>query len=292
VGCDGGMENRSLSSVITVSTIIGIALVGVAVYYAYQWAPPSPVEPQEQTQVQPPIQQDETANWQTYRNEEYGFEVRYPGAWVLAFDNTDMTGLEEPETNIIFGISYFENKEKLTLNQWLKADVSSEPATVQTFIEFNDVGGVRAVQHELTGSVYLIHDDMVFMFSNGISFERRVIDEDIVKTILSTFKFIEQVRQSNSAIPPIVNKLCSTEGVSQFITEDEFHADFRSPAASAQRCDDGALWKVREPAVSESGDFYFDADGNFIDLCQGLFRSSGCKRFENVSCEQTDYCKQ
>ena len=48
----------------------------------------------------PPINnKDDLLNWQTYRNEEYGFEVKYPGDWhigtsdqgdVVRFENTDI----------------------------------------------------------------------------------------------------------------------------------------------------------------------------------------------------------
>ncbi len=32
-------------------------------------------------EIPPPVSTVDTSNWKTYRNEEYGFEVKYPGEW-------------------------------------------------------------------------------------------------------------------------------------------------------------------------------------------------------------------
>src|SRR3989344_2932249 len=54
------------------ATIIG---VGFLLWRITQEIPPLPSTVQEQT---PPSTQDEVGNWQVYRNEENGFEVKYP----------------------------------------------------------------------------------------------------------------------------------------------------------------------------------------------------------------------
>lgn len=39
------------------------------------------------TPTSKPILKDETANWKTYWNEEYGFEMKYPPEWEHGYDN-------------------------------------------------------------------------------------------------------------------------------------------------------------------------------------------------------------
>lgn len=71
---------------ITVGVIIAvlvIAVIGGGIYLVLSQqqqpaAPPPAVT--EEPKVQEPTT-DETADWKVYRNEKYGFEVRYPGEW-------------------------------------------------------------------------------------------------------------------------------------------------------------------------------------------------------------------
>jgi hypothetical protein len=64
-----------------VTTIIIIAVIGILttagiLVYIYLW---HPVEPQTQQNSN----NSETADWKTYRNEELGFEFKYPENWVI-----------------------------------------------------------------------------------------------------------------------------------------------------------------------------------------------------------------
>src|SRR3989338_592079 len=56
--------------VITTITLILVVSAGAVFTLQYFWAPEEKVV-------------DETADWQTYRNEEYGFEIKYSNDWSL-----------------------------------------------------------------------------------------------------------------------------------------------------------------------------------------------------------------
>lgn len=65
-----------------VSIIIPIILVGGTVWGIlwYQQQIQS-IQDQEDTVVFTPRPIDETTNWKTYRNDQYGFELKYPQNW-------------------------------------------------------------------------------------------------------------------------------------------------------------------------------------------------------------------
>ncbi len=98
--------STSMSSLImSVTLIVCIgAMLGVAAYFmmnkTVKFSQPqvSPVTEPAKSVV------DETADWQTYRNEEYGFEFKYPTGWFIYSDRT------EAQTRIIQVASSLDRK--------------------------------------------------------------------------------------------------------------------------------------------------------------------------------------
>ncbi|MDP3052103.1 MAG: PsbP-related protein [bacterium] len=71
--------NQGISPIWAVIVIVVIAILIATVFlvYGYFWSP-------EQPETEQPVTQDETAGWKTYKNEEYGFEIKYPDDWIFS----------------------------------------------------------------------------------------------------------------------------------------------------------------------------------------------------------------
>lgn len=41
----------------------------------------------EEKQLEETTPEDETANWKTYRNGKYGYEIKYPPGWMVMTDS-------------------------------------------------------------------------------------------------------------------------------------------------------------------------------------------------------------
>lgn len=168
------------------------------------------------------IEEDELKDWKTYRNEEYGFEVRYPGEWILKtatqeqLTEGEIISLESSDTqqllqekkivpgysrNIV--ISYWSDinnsfaKGGEWIGQWQYknlADYFSDEMALKKKIGDLTIGNQKAYEVTIGG---MLSNHGIMIEHNGIyelSFERSADKSklgSIENQILSTFKFIE-----------------------------------------------------------------------------------------------------
>lgn len=121
-----------------IGIIIAIAAVAVLGGFLYfrelnrlknLTAPPPAPAPQTQQQNQeqpttqaPPVSEIDTSNWKTYRNEQYGFEVRYPQKWndIILFDEPKELS-RSPFTEGVFSVSIGFKKDKSFFTLYLNS---------------------------------------------------------------------------------------------------------------------------------------------------------------------------
>jgi len=71
--------NKGISTPIGIIIIVLVALMaGGIIFWQYFGLEKKEIKAPEEKII------DETADWQTYRNEEYGFEIKYPKDWKVA----------------------------------------------------------------------------------------------------------------------------------------------------------------------------------------------------------------
>lgn len=140
-----------------------------------------------------PTPKDETANWKNTTNASLGYSVKYPTGWKAETNSlsTALTNLSNSEQVIMIELnSTNANPNQLSINEWLKTQQWPDPKPIsEQFKSIAAIGGVSAVEHSQTGTVYFTKDTNVFAVNNGISFNRKIVDEKLFLQILSTFKF-------------------------------------------------------------------------------------------------------
>jgi len=156
-------------------------------------------EKRPEQQYQPvEIKKSEIANWETYRNDEYGFEIKYPKDWQVEVSAVKSIKIK----NLISG-SYFEiienkNENNLTLNEWFKelTIIDGRP-TLKASAKETSINGVKAYKlnseleppnplFEIVG----IADTQKRIFTL-YAYSRQLDDNIILEKMLSTFKFIK-----------------------------------------------------------------------------------------------------
>jgi len=132
------------------------------------------------------IEPIDTSDWQTYNNEEFGFEVKYPADWTiessLSDEDTVVFGMPFPGEIFIYESIGFRMTD-LTLEEWQAQELG--PSEVQKVSE-TTFNGERALRIE-TGLpigiiTYVKHNGVLYSFPGHRLFNNGM---------LSTFRFLE-----------------------------------------------------------------------------------------------------
>ncbi len=198
-------QKQGLPTWIIIVIVVGAIVVlagasyGAYWYFASQSTEPSPTDQGGIIPGQLPSGEldDETADWQAYTNEEYGFEVRYPENWA--------TDKISQERSVIFYksnapkdfygnivpviiIEVKDNTQQLPVNQWIENNkgnlVSKEGSEMVDGIEGSKIIEKGIVDYLV---VYTGKDRIMYRISIPKDSEYLAV----FNQILSTFKFIE-----------------------------------------------------------------------------------------------------
>lgn len=264
------MQNKSFQSgfsAIIVAVIAGLIVAGIVAGYQYVWLPkqqelnpqklPSAEEKATLTPETPtPTPKDETADWKTYKNEEYAYEIKYPKDWFIytqsPLDVFIQPTKEEPGSIPGPHADAFELKVKpvasnLTLLQAIQWRLDEIKKAGIDFTQENaKIGGnnglkIKTVCEGVGCGVpewFIINSSYLYHFNSNLGYS------NIFDKMLSTFKFIEVEVQSYTAcgcgccggVEPTVKCLYRSKGdnIQKIIEEDKKQA--QSPICPTAGC--------------------------------------------------------
>lgn len=193
--------------------LTGIALAASLVFAGYQLGQnqqikvkPSPAiistsTPFPTSTPLPSPTPDPTANWKAYKNENYGFEFKYPNNWFL--ENTKVCPSKELfKTKALEGYCFSIETTSTTSEVYVKQFnrcVEGKPGTIECTTPFPildseisiKLDSVSATKLKISTQLGLITSQLLFR-KNGKNFILSYKDDNLTHNqILSTFKFLD-----------------------------------------------------------------------------------------------------
>ena len=196
---------QQMKDIIKLSSIALILIVwSIVSFIAYQ----NKKLKEKISESQPSPTTNLTANWKTYRNEEYGFEFKYPSAWKYQEDNSRKNKdgfivLIFPEHEIYNIVSLTVYKSNLSLDDFLKESLCGGRMECKTFKNAETVifSNISAKKVEIptwdetyTGAVFFSKNMSIFEISYVRQEEsyykvQQLRNYDVFAQILSTLRF-------------------------------------------------------------------------------------------------------
>jgi hypothetical protein len=182
-------KQKGISTTLSILLVVLlVTVVGGGLVYKYYLAPgegPSDGKPGDS--------QDETADWETYKNEDFGFEIKHPED--VGVQQTDSPGVGFGSYRMFFFRTFYTsetNKQMMSISVVPKdmEGFIQESLVIDTEEEIivNKKEGVRIIGSDqknlLIDQIWINHDNKIYIIKKGDQ-------EDIFNQMLSTFRFLE-----------------------------------------------------------------------------------------------------
>lgn len=143
-----------------------------------------------------------TESWNIYRNEEYGFEIRYPKDWTVENQGTYLLFYNPEEQNIYpVQISFLENPKQLSVKEWVEDKISLHVISSIGLISEKNINGTMVIRLTESGRVRLPQGDLtegwfekesVYALQGTTIYNLiTVTNHEYFNQMLSTFRFIK-----------------------------------------------------------------------------------------------------
>ena len=182
-----------------------VVLLAAGAWWAWHGAREKDVpEPADQTSVEKT--EIDTSDWLTYRNEEYGFEFKYPRGWhVRKLEAGYYPWVKENQAvrivsgktdlNYLFSfeLAVQENLGFPTFKDWHRSKYPQNPNRPKILNEIkNETNISYELVSELSSSLYYIYLDKFVVSINSLdSHENNDLQNSLIKAISSTIKAIK-----------------------------------------------------------------------------------------------------